>query len=84
MTLPALKPFILKNPIMPSVIVSQDAQNYRVVEFTASLTIGRDNDNDIVLASPQVSRRHASIVQREDNEFMLFDHESTNGVWLDN
>ncbi|QQG65129.1 sigma 54-interacting transcriptional regulator [Desulfobulbus oligotrophicus] len=69
---------------MPSVIVSQDAQNYRVVEFTASLTIGRDSDNDIVLASPQVSRRHASIVHREDNEFMLFDHESTNGVWLDN
>lgn len=69
---------------MPSVIVCQDAQDYRVVEFTASLTIGRDGDNDIVLASPQVSRHHASIVHREGGEYMLFDHESTNGVWQDN
>lgn len=69
---------------MPSVIVCQDAQDYRVVEFTASLTIGRDSDNDIVLASPQVSRHHASIVHREGGEYMLFDHESTNGVWQDN
>ena len=69
---------------MPSVIVCQDAQDYRVVEFTASLTIGRDADNDVVLASPQVSRHHASIVHREGGEYMLFDHESTNGVWQDN
>lgn len=69
---------------MPSVIVCQDAQDYRVVNFTASLAIGRDGDNDIVLASPQVSRHHASIVHREGGEYMLFDHESTNGVWQDN
>jgi len=68
---------------MPSVIVCQDAQDYRVVEFAASLTIGREGDNDIVLASPQVSRRHASIVLREDGAPMLFDHESTNGIWMD-
>lgn len=68
---------------MPRVIVCQDAQDYRVVEFAASLTIGRESDNDIVLASPQVSRRHASIVLREGGEFMLFDHDSTNGIWME-
>ncbi|WP_035215396.1 sigma-54-dependent Fis family transcriptional regulator [Desulfobulbus elongatus] len=68
---------------MPSVIVCQDAQNYRVVECATTLTIGREGDNDIVLASPQVSRRHASIVLREDGDYMLFDHDSTNGVWME-
>ena len=68
---------------MPSVIVCQDAQDYRVVEFTAALTIGREGDNGVVLASPQVSRRHASIALREGGEYMLFDHESTNGVWME-
>ncbi len=69
---------------MPKLIICQDAQNYRVVEFAASITIGREDDNDIVLPSPQVSRRHASINQRENGEFILFDHQSTNAVWIDN
>lgn len=68
---------------MPQVIVCQDAQDYRVAEFATSLTIGREGDNDIVLASPQVSRRHASIVLRENGDYMLFDHDSTNGVWIE-
>jgi len=69
---------------MPKLIICQDAQNYRVVEFAASITIGREDDNDIVLPSPQVSRRHASINQGENGEFILFDHQSTNAVWIDN
>jgi DNA-binding NtrC family response regulator len=68
---------------MPTLIVCQDNQDYRVVEFTATVTIGRDQDNDIVLASPQISRHHASIAQRENGDYLLFDHDSTNGVWMD-
>jgi Nif-specific regulatory protein len=68
---------------MPTLIVCQDAQDYRVVEFAAAATIGRESDNDIVLASPQVSRRHASIGRRENGDYMLFDHDSTNGVWME-
>lgn len=68
---------------MPTLIVCQDAQDYRVVEFAATATIGRESDNDIVLASPQVSRRHASIGRRENGDYMLFDHDSTNGVWME-
>ncbi len=69
---------------MPRLIVCQNAQNYRLVEFTSSATIGREDDNDIVLASPLVSRQHASIRQRENGDYMLFDHESSNSVWIEN
>lgn len=69
---------------MPKLIVCRDAQNYRVVEFVTSITIGRGEENDITLASPLVSRQHASINQREDDTYMLFDHNSTNAVWLEN
>ncbi|MBV5318025.1 MAG: sigma 54-interacting transcriptional regulator [Desulfobulbaceae bacterium] len=68
---------------MPRLIICQDAQDYRVIEFTTTVTIGRDDDNDIVLASPQVSRRHASINRQENGSFVLFDHESTNAVWME-
>jgi DNA-binding NtrC family response regulator/pSer/pThr/pTyr-binding forkhead associated (FHA) protein len=70
--------------LMPRLIVCQDGQDYRVVEFAAAVTIGREPDNDIVLASPQVSRHHASIGRQEHGEYLLVDHGSTNAVWLDN
>ena len=67
---------------MPRLIVSQNGQEYRVVPFTAAVTIGREPDNDIVLASPQVSRHHASIGRQENGDYLLFDHGSTNAVWV--
>lgn len=68
---------------MPTLIVCQDNQDYRVVEFTTTVTIGREEDNDIVLASPHISRHHASIGQRDSGQYLLFDHDSTNGVWME-
>lgn len=68
---------------MPTLIVCQDNQDYRVVEFSTTITIGREEDNDIVLPSPHVSRQHASIGQREEGDYLLFDHDSTNGVWME-
>lgn len=67
---------------MPKLIICQDAQDYRVVEFTSSVTIGREEDNDITLFSPLVSRHHASIRQQDDG-YVLFDHQSTNAVWME-
>jgi transcriptional regulator with GAF, ATPase, and Fis domain len=69
---------------MPKLIVCQDAQDYRLVEFTTSVTIGREEENNIVLASPLASRRHASIIQRENGDYVLYDHESSNAVWIEN
>jgi diguanylate cyclase (GGDEF)-like protein len=44
-------------------------------------SIGRDRDNDIVLDSDSVSRRHAKIEQRE-GYFYVVDQESTNGTFV--
>jgi adenylate cyclase len=42
-------------------------------------TIGRSNDNDIVLNDFSVSRRHA-ILRRENDAWVIRDNQSTNGV----
>src|SRR5262249_55578129 len=41
--------------------------------------IGRANDNDVVLNDFSVSRRHA-VVRRENDAWVLYDNQSTNGV----
>src|SRR3954470_11609132 len=42
-------------------------------------SIGRANDNDIVLNDFSVSRRHA-YVKREKDDWVIYDNQSTNGV----
>lgn len=67
---------------MPSLIICQDGQDYHVIDFSETITLGRESKNDVVLPSPQVSRHHATIRRMEDGSFELLDNESTNGVWL--
>src|ERR1041385_6494073 len=43
--------------------------------------IGRDRDNDIVLDSDSVSRRHAKLEHR-DGDFYVIDLDSTNGTFV--
>jgi hypothetical protein len=45
-------------------------------------TIGRSQENDIVISDPNVSRRHARL-SRADNGFVVEDLGSTNGTLLD-
>jgi len=45
-------------------------------------TIGRSQENDIVISDPNVSRRHARL-SRADNGFIVEDLGSTNGTLLD-
>lgn len=45
-----------------------------------TLLIGRNDDNDLVLRSPRVSRYHARIFWK-DAEYRLEDLASTNGTW---
>ena len=51
----------------------------RNIAVRNTATIGRDNDNDIVLESMTVSRCHALLL-READELLLLDLESTNGT----
>ena len=53
----------------------------RYVFEKASLTIGRGRDNDIVLMSDAVSRRHTRLELR-DNEAFVVDLNSTNGTYV--
>ena len=51
-------------------------------ELTAErTTIGRSQDNDIVLTGPGISRHHATI-ERKGDAFVLVDNDSANGVYL--
>lgn len=55
-----------------------DGREYSVPD--AGVSFGREVGNDIVLASNEVSRKHASIAPAA-NGYVLTDH-STNGVWV--
>lgn len=55
-----------------------DGREYTVSD--AGITLGREVGNDVVLASNEVSRKHASIAPAS-NGYILTDH-STNGVWV--
>ncbi len=46
-----------------------------------SFTIGKDDNNDLVLNQKFVSSRHLKVT-REGNRFHLVDQQSTNGTWL--
>lgn len=48
---------------------------------SASITIGRQADNDIVLNNPGVSRRHARL-DLEEKTYHLIDLDSTNGTYV--
>lgn len=46
------------------------------------VTVGRDGDNEIVLAENTVSRRHAQLVRDSQGQFTLTDLGSANGVYI--
>ena len=46
------------------------------------VTVGRDGDNEIVLAENTVSRRHARLLRDSQGQFVLTDLGSANGVYI--
>jgi serine/threonine protein kinase/predicted component of type VI protein secretion system len=64
------------------VLYSEDQQT-RVIELKQDvLTIGRDSDQDIILKSNKVSRRHARLERGISGFYRLTDLGSRNGSWL--
>ncbi len=69
---------------MPEIIVRyEDKIIERVVSEKKRITIGRTNDNDIVLENRGVSRHHAQI-EFNDNAAVVIDNESLNGTFINN
>jgi|LSQX01.3.fsa_nt_gb hypothetical protein len=65
------------------VCLSGPEQNMRFyLPEEGEFTIGREQDNDLVLVDPCVSRRHAVVVVRE-GEVFLRDLSSKNGTYVD-
>ncbi|MBN1487970.1 MAG: protein kinase [Anaerolineae bacterium] len=59
-------------------------RKYPIPPPPKGLTMGRDNNNDIVLAKDTIiSRLHAQIMQESD-AYVIYDRDSTNGVFINN
>jgi len=67
---------------MPEIIVKyEDKVIERIVTEKRRLSIGRTNDNDIMLENRGISRRHA-IIEFSDNAAIVIDNESLNGTFV--
>lgn len=62
------------------IIKARDGSVQRMLLQSEKYIIGRDNDVDIRLAGPKVSRRHAQIFRR-DGRYFLEDLGSSNGIF---
>lgn len=69
---------------MPEIIVKFNENVIeRVVTEKKRVTIGRTNENDIVLENRGVSRKHAQI-EFNDESAVIIDNESLNGTFVNN
>lgn len=59
----------------------RDGERSSVALGPEPLLIGRDEQNDVVLDDPRVSRKHAEIRLRL-GRYTLYDLQSTNGTWV--
>ena len=59
----------------------KDLKDGSIIPIRSDLTIGRKDDNSIVLGDPHVSGNHAKIIVRNDLLF-IEDLNSTNGTFL--
>jgi pSer/pThr/pTyr-binding forkhead associated (FHA) protein len=67
---------------MPEIIVKyEDKVIDRVVTEKKRISIGRTNDNDIVLENRGVSRKHA-MIEFNNNAAVIIDNESLNGTFV--
>jgi class 3 adenylate cyclase len=73
-----ISPHSRRPPPMLRLVLEHAGREYCVDEAHPVLTIGRAPENDLVLASPLISRHHARVRLRH-GQFVLFD-ESSNGT----
>jgi len=67
---------------MPEIIVKyEDKVIEKVVIEKRRISIGRTNDNDIMLENRGVSRKHA-VIEFNDNAAVVIDNESLNGTFV--
>ncbi|MFC1849615.1 ATPase, T2SS/T4P/T4SS family [candidate division CSSED10-310 bacterium] len=69
---------------MFNIVIRDRRKNEKFFEIPADdvVTIGREDNNTLVIKSPSVSRLHAKLI-KQDNKMLLEDH-SSNGTFLNN
>lgn len=69
---------------MPEIVVKyEDKVVERIVTEKKRISIGRTNENDVVLENRGVSRKHATI-EFNDQAAVIIDNESLNGTFVNN
>ena len=58
-----------------------DLVGMRIAIGGAPVTFGREEDNEVVINDPSVSRWHAELRQEADG-YVLTDRHSSNGTWV--
>jgi pSer/pThr/pTyr-binding forkhead associated (FHA) protein len=75
-------PMTINETSIPRLVIFTGEHTWEVMlENVDSLTLGRGDDNQVVIESSKVSRHHAHVL-RKGNIFVLRDLGSTNGTWL--
>lgn len=75
-------PVTLHETMSPHLVVNGPERTWEIpLAAVEKLTIGRAVENDLVLESPTVSRRHAEL-HRQGGHFILYDRGSSNGIWV--
>ena len=63
-------------------LITQDPNPKRYSISTATCRIGCSRDNELTIMDNSISRRHAEIRRTINGQFVLYDLESTNGVFV--
>ena len=75
-------PMAINETSVPRLVIFTSELTWEVpLENLDSLTLGRADDNQVVIDSSKVSRHHAQLLHK-GNIFVLRDLGSTNGTWL--
>lgn len=89
--LPPDMPLVTRQPVVKGKMEHDRLLLYSEIHPTLAVdldkpvfTLGRGSDQDIVLESNKVSRRHARIEQGFEGSYRIIDVGSTNGTWLGN
>jgi pSer/pThr/pTyr-binding forkhead associated (FHA) protein len=67
--------------LIPRLHIAELGRPERIVEVIGATTIGRDDDNDLVLAEATVSRCHALLLALSE-DVALIDLDSANGAFV--
>lgn len=79
-----IRPVSIKDGAYLKLINRKDTLSFKVKEYYPvedEVSIGRGNDNQIVIKDPYISKRHLKIV-KDEGDYYLEDLNSANGTYL--